>query len=135
MVFVVSFLSNENIHKKKKNCILEQIEKRRAEVNEEMAEIVNRFEAATETLQPTSDSHNDTIQNSSLLDQNAAVDHRNDDSFYENNFKSTVSKRNDDSSKHENDDDESSNDDVDDEERSKSKNRKPNKLQLNAFLT
>lgn len=50
---------------------LEQIEKRRAEVNEEMAEIVNRFEAATESLHPTlSDSHNNSsIQNNSLLEQ------------------------------------------------------------------
>lgn len=103
---------------------LEQIEKRRAEVNEEMAEIVNRFEAATESLQPTfSDTYNDSsIQNNSLLERNTTDNHMDqseDDSYYHNNFKSSVNKRNDESSKHDDERDESSNDDTNDESCSK----------------
>lgn len=106
---------------------LEQIEKRRAEVNEEMAEIVNRFEAATESLQPTfSDTHNDSnTRNNSLLEQSTIDNHMDqseDDSYYQNNFKSAVNKRNDDSSKHDDDHDESSNDDTNDESSSKMQN-------------
>lgn len=106
---------------------LEQIEKRRAEVNEEMAEIVNRFEAATESLQPTfSDTHNDSsTRNNSLLEQSTTDNHMDqseDDSYYQNNFKSAINKRNDESSKHGNEHDESSNDDTNDESPSKIQN-------------
>lgn len=108
---------------------LEQIEKRRAEVNEEMAEIVNRFETATESLQPTtfSDTHNDSgTRNNSLLEQSTTDNHMDqseDDSYYQNNFKSAINKRNDESSKHGNDHDESSNDDdTNDESPSKMQN-------------
>lgn len=104
---------------------LEQIEKRRAEVNEEMAEIVNRFETATESLQPTfSDTHNDSsTRNNSLLEQSTTDNHMDqsepeDDSYYQNNFKSAVNKRNDESSKHGNDHDDSSNDDDTNDESS-----------------
>lgn len=95
---------------------LEQIEKRRAEVNAEMAEIVNRFEAATESLQPSSDMHNDSAQNNSMLEQSSANNHMDqseDDTYYQNNFKSAANKRNDESIKHGDDDDgdDSSNDD------------------------
>lgn len=113
---MVSFFSlSLSLHFRK--C-LEQIEKRRAEVNEEMAEIVHRFEVATESLQPTSDTHNNSAQNNSLLEQSTIDNHMDqseDESFYENNFKSTINKRNDDSIQHGKDDDESSNDDTNDD--------------------
>lgn len=106
---------------------LEQIEKRRVEVNEEMAEIVNRFEAATESLQPTfSDTVNDSsTRNNSLLEQSTTDNHMDqseDDSYYQNSFKSAINKRNDDSSKHGNDHDDSSNDDSNDDSPSKMQN-------------
>lgn len=86
---------------------IEQIEKRRAEVNEEMAEIVNRFETATEALQP-SDSFNSSAQNISLLDQSAVdnqMDQSDDESHYQNSsFKSAVNKLSEKSSKNNNSD-------------------------------
>lgn len=106
---------------------LEQIEKRRAEVNEEMTEIVNRFEAATESLQPSTDTLNDNAQNNSLLEQSSIDNHMDqseDDSYYQNNFKTGVSKRNDESLKHGNERDESSNDDTNDESGSNAKKSK-----------
>lgn len=109
---------------------LEQIEKRRAEVNEEMTEIVNRFEAATESLQPSTDTLNDNAQNNPLLEQSSIDNHMDqseDDSYYQNNFKSAVSKRNDESLKHGNERDErdeSSNDDTTDESGSNAKKSK-----------
>lgn len=106
----------------------EQIEKRRAEVNEEMADIVNRFELATESLRHTSDNTKDeNAQSASALEQNNAanqMDQSEDDSYYQNNLKSSIkeptersNKRDEDSSNHGEGRDDSSTDDADNEKR------------------
>lgn len=109
---------------------VEQIEKRRAEVNEEMADIVNRFEAATETLQP-SEAHNDSTLNNSLEQSSADnhMDQSEDDNYHKNNFKSVVSKRNDDSN-HGMERDDSSNDDADTNDEGQSQLKKGKQIVL-----
>lgn len=68
-------------------------------MNEEMAEIVNRFESTAESLQLHSHSNNDNnTQNNTLLDQSSAenrMDQSEDDSYYQNSFRSSVGKSND----------------------------------------
>lgn len=86
---------------------LEQIEKRRAEVNEEMAEIVNRFEAATESLQLFNDTHNNSTQNTLLLQQ-SSIDNHMDQSEDDG-----CGNKRSNSSNHGKEHDESSNDDAD----------------------
>ena len=77
---------------------LEQIEKRRAEVNEELAEIVSRFETATEQLQTSSN------------DSNASNNHKNDgdekykDASEKHDRRQSHNDEFDDESNHENDD-------------------------------
>lgn len=105
----------------------EQIEKRRAEVNEEMADIVNHFEAATDSLRHTSDNtKDDNTQSASTLEQNNAnqMDQSEDDSYYQNHLKSSVkettkrsNKRDEDSSNHGEGRDDSSTDDADNDKR------------------
>lgn len=118
------------------NCILilmrlfytEQIEKRRAEVNEEMADIVHRFEAAAEAFPIAAESQNDTAPNESM--NQSHMDRSEDDSYYRCDFKSSVVKSNDRSDKRGDnspnaDDDEndaSSNDDANNKHYTKTKN-------------
>lgn len=112
---------------------LEQIEKRRAEVNEEMAQIVNRFEAATEALQLSAGTHNNSVQNNSKLERSNADNHMDqseDDNYYQNNFKTAVNKRNDESTNKHGNGDDSSNDDTNDEEDSSSL-KQGNKMHFN----
>lgn len=82
--------------------LTDEIEKRRAEVNEEMAGIVNRFETVAESYPVTADAQDDTMLNDSAVTENldeSRIDETEDDNYYRRDFKSSAAKVNDRSGK------------------------------------